>query len=391
MKPAGSNFPTDFESLADVVDCRSPALVACRTVWVASSRLPKKLDTIPEFFDALLKLASQLDPTKDSLITARGTTCHDFVCRIGQLFQIPVVTLHVENDSAKWERLKDTLSGNSSDIAVLDSEKVGVDFLLGMLACEVFVLSIRPNGNLHRAVSSRLEHGKKTRVVIGNPLVKKSLVDQLLDHGATGWYLMKGLESESPTDPQPCSVIAADDFDSSSYLLHWTRRRTGPWPDESDSKFLDDLIFGCSGKDHAVLSVLKRILAMERIVAGSKLTRSPRPVVCFSDLTFQQLQKRRVFRAHLSRWDFEPFGFGIAKSSIFSIEARTSQRRLVDRKGMADHWRRRFEACPSRLWSRVCPDDPRRCRDRIAFALAGGRAFRSSSLTQAQTFTGGCK
>ena len=286
-----------------------------KSLFVASSRLPQKLDSIPEFFAGLLKLAVQLDSRRDVLLTIEGTACHRFVVRIAELFGIPMVALKViasepQSDSGEGEAY------------VVDPEQRGADEILALLADQVTVLSMRKGGNLYKSVTRRLENGNPTRVLVESGLTKKALTDQLLSSGATGWFLFGEEQSETTSTAGSDSFVTSTEFDATEFLLHWTRRRVGPWPGQSDSGFLDDLIFGGTSKDHRQIASLRRILATGRIFSSNGLTRDPRPVVCFSDIIFEQLAERRVFRPHLSRWDFEPFGIAIKKTWLAKQGAR---------------------------------------------------------------------
>jgi len=283
--------------------------------FVGSSRLPQKLDEIPRFFDGLLKLAVQLDSERDVLITGQGTACDAMVRRVGEIFRIPVlnlisVPLGADKLSSKIEELRK--KGSSNDVLVFDFENRGLDCILASVATQVIVLSMRSNGKLQAAVAKRLEDKKPTRILVEPTLTKKVLTDELLSRGAAGWYLFG--EHSKEKDVANSELRFANEVDSEQYLLHWTRRRVGPWPEQSEAEYLDDLIFHASRKDHREIASLRRILATERILATSELTRDPRPVVCFSDVAFDELKERRVFRRHLSRWDFEPYGVAIAKS-----------------------------------------------------------------------------
>lgn len=290
------------------------SLLDRRCVFVASSRLPKKLDEIPGFFDGLLKLAMNLDAESDVLMTAKGIACDSMIRRIGALFRIPVIELRLALlDARKLSRELATPDGcDKNDVLVFDFENRGIDFALTNFADHMTALSVRKGGNLDAAIKQRLKRGMPTRVLVDPALTKKKLTEQLLADGATGWVLL-GAEGEDGQD-ENLDADFLTSFDASEFLLHWTRRRTGPWPEQSDDEFLDDLIFRSSRKDHREVASLKRILATQSILAGNDLTRDPRPVVCFSDVTFEMLKELRTFRPHLSRWDFEPFGIAIRKS-----------------------------------------------------------------------------
>ncbi|QEG23315.1 hypothetical protein [Mariniblastus fucicola] len=290
------------------------------TTFVGSSRLTRKLDEIPGFFDGLLKVAIDLDRETDVLLTADGVACDAMVRRVSELFRVPLLPLVMApTDPKKLALLISKLADSDRKVGlVFDSRSRGADFALASIANQMVLLSVRTNGNLQSAVDDRLNKGKPAKVLVDARLTKKAVTDQLLAAGATGWYLFgceqPGIESSN----RDLEFSSAAEVNSDEFLLHWTRRRVGPWPEQSEAEFLDDLIFRANGKDHREVATLRRILATERILASNALTRDPRPVVCFSDVTFTELKKRRVFRSHLSRWDFEPFGIAIRKSWLAS-------------------------------------------------------------------------
>ena len=233
-----------------------------------------------------------------------------------------MLRFHVADTPAKFDKLSAAPKNDSNELLVLTKPHVGVDQLLAAAAAEVIVLSMRAKGNLERALLSRLERGQKTQILIAESLTKRRLSAKLLDAGARGWYLFSDQAREVDQDVPRGQIVSAEEVDSSEYLLHWTRRRSGPWPDQSLSRYLDELIFGSAEKERGGLAVLRRILATGRILASNDLTRDPRPVVCFSEVSFDELMQRRVFRPHLNRWDFQPFGVAIRKSWLQSQGAR---------------------------------------------------------------------
>ena len=134
-----------------------------------------------------------------------------------------------------------------------------------------------------------------------------------------GWWLA-GYDTSEPTEKpsssetnfglpnqfsnEPSKITA--DFQaikSQPFLIHWTRRRVGAWPDQTQDEYLDDLIFRSGRRRHNELHALCRILASRRILASNQLTRDRRSVTCLSDMTLKEMVTKRVFRAHLSRWD----------------------------------------------------------------------------------------
>ena len=138
----------EVDATVSIFDRTARKLLSRNTLFVASSRLPQKLDSIPEFFAGLLKLAAQLNSQRDVLLTIEGTACHRFVVRMAELFDIPIVCLRIVK--------AEPADGLGDEALVVDPENRGADQVLALLADQMTVLSMRKNGNLHKAVMQRL-------------------------------------------------------------------------------------------------------------------------------------------------------------------------------------------------------------------------------------------
>lgn len=124
------------------------------------------------------------------------------------------------------------------------------------------------------------------------------------------------------------------------YLLHWTRASDAPWPDQTVSEYLDDVLWSApspsvdcgravegwrsdmSLRDGTALATLARICRQQRLLASSRAIRGGHAVVCFSARTIGELHQLRQFRPHRRRWDFEPFGIAIALTWLVQRGAR---------------------------------------------------------------------
>ena len=332
-------------------------------VHVASSRLNQKLDHETDWFDAIRTIGVQSVGGHALLMSASGTTADPFVCRIGKLFRVPVVRF--EPIPTKLERSWVTQQLNSTsdsnalrlgtplkaffcwlDAPQSDGVKVGVakatrgdaDHLLAALATMSLLLFVRNGGNVLTTSKQRLQlqPGGATRILINPNLTKPKVTRQLLEAGAVGWWLSQTQTSEqennlpahqppslssSQSDEQAetSSDFARPDFHEikkQPFLIHWTRRRVGAWPDQTQDEYLDDLIFRSARRRHNEFAALCRILASRRILASNQLTRDRREVTCLSDMTLKEMVSKRVFRSHLSRWDFEPYGIAF-KRNVF--------------------------------------------------------------------------
>ncbi len=300
------------------------------SVFVTSSRLKQELENLPAWFDALRTFACRVD-SNCFLITAEKISTDPFVKRIGELFRIPVCEFrplqsHKSLQDMK-ERAEDEIVCYFSPRPGLkrDNQQGDLDRLLMLAAEQVLLLSVRGNGNTYRAAIERIALNSETRVLVDHNLTPKRKLNSLLKQGATGWWIYPGDQQHLDSSDEiklTASVLGIDEINTDQYLLHWTRRCVGKWPDQSENQYLDDLIFGSSRAQHDPLAALCRILASDRILASVEMTREQTPVVCLSEITVDQLSERRVFRPHLARWDCLPFGIAIEREILQASGAK---------------------------------------------------------------------
>lgn len=327
---------TDADASAGFGWSRHP-LPPGRSVHLASSRLGQQLESFPRWFDAVrtfgcLAAAGTSREESPFLLTADGTTADRFACRIGELFSIPVVRVKrfPKRITTAWiAQQREPTSDWATNLWVDPVTDVKMDTLLISIAAEVRVLRVRDQGNIDLALKDRLRaRQSKTWLLLDDSLTKSATTQRMMESGATGWWLY-----DSPNDQQDgsdrtksatcaASVISVAEVDSSAYAIHWTRRRQGAWPDQSDPAYLDDLIFRKDASDHHALAALRRILMTERMIASNDLIRSKMSVVCFADVGLSEIKQRRIYRNHLGRWDFEPYGIAIRKDCLNRLGAR---------------------------------------------------------------------
>jgi len=107
-----------------------------------------------------------------------------------------------------------------------------------------------------------------------------------------------------------------------SYLVHCTRSRRGPWPDQSVAQFHDELLQSPWKEQPSVLGTLQRILQQQRLIATNNFRRGKTETVCFSSKDLTELLSMRRFQSHLARWDWEPFGIMIDRDWLVSHGAK---------------------------------------------------------------------
>ena len=109
------------------------------------------------------------------------------------------------------------------------------------------------------------------------------------------------------------------------FLTHCTRRQDGPWPDQDEVDWLDDLILDRADADHSALAAVGRILRGQRLIATAQTIRGATPVVSLTATPLAELDRLRVFRPHRGRWDFEPYGICIRRDWLQRLGARPVQ------------------------------------------------------------------
>ncbi|MBC8872308.1 MAG: hypothetical protein H8E44_22990 [Planctomycetes bacterium] len=330
-----------------------------RRVGLVSSRLGQDLDRRKSWFTVLRAACMKLDPQRDILLTAGSTTTARFARRCGQLFGLRVLFVDIVDDQrtslGRWTEtavLAHDHKNTSCDLVsmspplALDQGRNQVDSLVGLpdrdratvaLSDRLVALHVRPRGHLDHLLRARLTEpdfpAASIYLALGPELVRKELADQLMELGAVGWFVFDAAgQSDDAAPPpwpeartadrRPAPVISLPDLRDWPYLTHCTRRRHGPWPDEDENEFLDDLILDRAGADHSALAALWRIVRSRRLIASADLVRGDTSVVSFTAVPLSEIHQLHAFRSHLGRWDFEPYGVCIRRDWLERRGAR---------------------------------------------------------------------
>ncbi len=206
------------------------------------------------------------------------------------------------------------------------------------LANRLFVIELREGGKIAQLLERRLSCPEippgTTYLSISTTYAPKTRPPKpadWLDRGAIGWLNIRNsdlsdhsLVSDSlsiecrssvqkPYDGthQPIFPIRLLRAPASKYLVHCTRSRRGPWPDQSISQFHDDLMQNPWKSQPTVLQTLHRILKQQRLIATNNFRRGNTDTICFSSNEITELLSMRKFQSHLARWDWEPYGIMI--------------------------------------------------------------------------------
>lgn len=208
----------------------------------------------------------------------------------------------------------------------------------------VFAVDVRQGGKIEQLLLDRMSKSEippaTTYVAYKLPASLHPTKHNLIQHGAVGWFYCT---ENAPQQSDVCGVRCCNSEGMhrlntlqpllslarirarNHYLIHCTRARKGPWPDQSIEQFHDEVLLQGMELDPVPMGSLQRILSQLRLVATDTCRNGDCPTVCFSDKPIEQLLEMRRFQSHLGRWDWEPYGLMIDRAWLQSQGARQVQ------------------------------------------------------------------
>ena len=310
------------------------------SIHLASSRIGRQPEQKPQIFEALRTLATRISGDQRFLISHGGTTLHDYINRLSFLFDIPIVNFERFPPRVDSDWFIRTLNSTAQHVCYYQSlhdDEQTADELLMQSTTEARVLSARLKGNISKQTLKRLSRDvedtksdsstqAKTFVLVDSKITSKQVQMEFRNAGAIEWWLYKDDTPENSKTESHQSIYSLSELHQQvsidEYMIHWTRQRSGPWPNQTQDQFVDDLLLGLDSQDHSRIATLSRIVASRHLHADSQLCRDKTPVVCFADVAVDEVLQRRVFRSHVGRWDFEPCGIAIRKSVLKKLGAK---------------------------------------------------------------------
>ncbi len=317
---------------------------------ILSSRLTRSLDARPDWF-RVLRAVVAATPPEEFLVVMPHAAGANFVRRAAELSGKRTIRIDCRDGQQPWSRwllqglrhasrppnfhatqiyLSPRLSGplpmcvesEFSDIPLHDRT---------LVACcnTLYALDVRQHGYVHRLLRARLACQRPAtpsiRLAI-SPGTRCAVQSELLKAGAVGWAVYSRPRAisapECPARVPHTAPAPSHRLREGHYLTHCTRRRWGPWPEQTEREFQDDLILQRPGADHSAFAALRRIVRTRRLVASSDAVRGDARVVSFTAVPLEELRALRVFRPHRGRWDFEPYGVSIEMGQLSRQGAR---------------------------------------------------------------------
>lgn len=339
-------------------------MVTGRRIAIVSSRTGARHDQHAWWYDLLRTVVLRVDRAEECLVSVRGTASHEAVWRAAELFGIPRLNISTDDrcvdrqELVAWlnERLQGVCQPDPSAAAIEFSAEVSPvlsdvshpedsrpaashpdrDAVLCSAGDRSYVLACRSGGHVHRLLTARLDSAAPLVLVARSSGTKSDCFDELVQGGGVPWLVdgvsedeqhaahqtTSGCAESSQLQARPKNAVLSDGplERPEEWLCHWTRPCFGAWPGQSGTDYLDELLLGCETADRSALATLLRMVSQRQVLAS--LIRGPHHAVSFTEVPLTAFRQRRVYRRHRRRWDFEPWGIAVRRSSLQSMGAR---------------------------------------------------------------------
>ncbi len=338
--PWSTTLTTHLGSI--VYQLKRPSNVPMPREWLGliSSHSAKHGYASQDWQESLLSALQLADRQGWGIMCAYPAPYSEVIIHACKRFKVPYRLVSAVDSSGNHKaKSSASVEGNSVDCGILwlicneasTSQKIPIhDIATVFLSHHLFVLELNEGGKMAQLLEARLQckeipPGSTYLSLARNQSAKtaRSKNSDWLDRGAVGWLNTRSREfsnnffrsvrkeSSHGTTQQPIFPIRLLRDSDSKYLVHCTRSRRGPWPDQSIDQFHDELLQSPWIEQPSVFESLERILQSQRIVATNGLRRGKVETVCFSSNEISHLLSMRKFQIHLARWDWEPYGMMI--------------------------------------------------------------------------------
>lgn len=215
-----------------------------------------------------------------------------------------------------------------------------------VMADRIDALYVRRGGRIEHGLTRWLDGRSGSAVRVGITALPDCAALRLIDKGAVGWLLSDTHVSRAslatsaqtvqthPThainrrpavSASPVSRCTTHEWlsESGQWLVHCTRASQGKWPDETLAQYRDEILMSDRAvANRTALDSLGRIIRMRQLVASAIVSSRRYPVVCWSAVPLLDLLRQRCFRAHVQRWDYEPYGVAVRVEAIHRLGGR---------------------------------------------------------------------
>lgn len=358
--------------------CFPRELLSFRRLSVASSRLPQRLDCAFHWFRFLSGALQSSHPDSTIIPVVTAAAGSELVSRACDLFGFSKLLIRMPADDGFPDRFASDYEirlwlefcrpfNRASDprrapeiLNLFVSPLCGradhqptaeplhraplADRLIFSVADRICIPQVRSRGNISLLISSHLNDPDRARVPLQIAADQQGKFPEFLQQLPSLWIPWKIIDSDDSArfsdqftiaggvrtrenkspDPERLLPLPANNplTTPTQWLCHWTRAAAGHWPGETREEYLDKLILASDPVDRSALATLLRIITDQRIRASSQAIRGGFGVTAFTAVPLTEFRRRRVFRNHRHRFDFEPWGIAIRSDVLRLFGAR---------------------------------------------------------------------
>ncbi len=325
-----------------------------RRVAIVSSRIGSRLDHHRWWFDLLRTAIMRINVKEECVVAVDGTAPDVATIRAAEIFGVPRLKITVTDREVSVDQLVQWLTKRIEDGQMKQKTDNFLDWQAHIsprlhhtnmstqtdqmrrlplqdrstiAASErSYVLACRSGGFIHQLLRDSLNSKSDPFSIFylaNGPGIADDVSLELTTLGAIPW-LLAGISARDsfaagPTTTVPSvAVIANGPLEQpQGWLCHWTRPCTGPWPGQPATEFLDELLLGCKSADRSALATLLQIIAQGVVLAS--LVREGHRAVSFTEVPLSDFRRRRIYRRHRRRYDFEPWGIAVRRCSLADL------------------------------------------------------------------------
>ncbi|MBA64136.1 MAG: hypothetical protein CMJ76_17400 [Planctomycetaceae bacterium] len=283
------------------------------SVAIVSSRLARPLYEQTDWFAKIRQVLECCQKNNDVILTAKKTTTYKFLHAYAEKYRLRLATTSICSTPKQWQA------------------RITNRNFLQPLECWISPpAEIQTEGNhlLERLpLRDRLLFGgaHEVQVIDCRDNSKTQQLLNLRKHEIHFCELPASLNTKSPSDNVSSHTNKSSIpwwVGQAGTLAHWTRAIDGPWPQQSETSWYNQLIQGQREADHSAWATLNNIVTQQKILASHRTIRGSYKVVCLTAVALDQWKSLNIYRPHLRRWDFCPYGVLLSPSAVARLQVK---------------------------------------------------------------------
>lgn len=294
--------------------CNPPA----KSVALVSSQLARPLYQQPEWFASFKLCLITHIKTNKVILTCPKTTTYRFLKAYARKHSIRLASVTICQSISQWNRkIRDDSVAQPLECLVSPQTNIQQE-----IPASIVRLPIRDRvliGGAHQVQVINCRRNSKTQTLLDwrqRPVSHCGIDNShMLDPS------LHREQFPNPTPPVNLPPVPKW-IGRNGSLAHWTRAANGPWPQQSEDSWHNQLIDGDSLANHSELATLLNIISKQCLLSSSHTIRGSHQVVCLTSVPLGQWNRFHVYRPHLRRWDFCPYGLVFSPAAVQRIRAR---------------------------------------------------------------------